>query len=80
MSRVESVGRAVELAQMCLNRIGNGWEQLRLAWSEDMSKAPDCVPGFSSRQYDPDLEALGVEVRDHFAEGLVGGEFEKVTP
>jgi hypothetical protein len=65
---------------MRLNRIGNGWKRLSFGWSEDISKAADCLGGLASRKYDPDLEALGAEVRDDVTHDLVSGELEEVAP
>jgi len=65
---------------MRLNCIGNGWKRLSLGWSEDTFKAADCLGCLASRKYDPDLEALGAEVRDHVTHDLVSGELEEVAP
>lgn len=70
------VGRAVQLVEMRLNCVGDRGKQLSISWYEDMSETADCLAGLAPREYDPDLEALGPEVRDHVTHDLVRGELE----
>jgi hypothetical protein len=65
---------------MRLNCVGDRGKQLSISWYEDMSETADCLAGLAPREYDPDLEALGPEVRDHVTHDLVRGELEEIAP